>query len=79
MNRQTLNKPTKNSLLRERDAADILSVKDSTLQKWRYLGCGPKYIRVGGANGRAVRYRENDLQAYIASNVVDTLDSNGVA
>ena len=76
-----MNPTTKNQslrLLRERDAADYLGVTDSTLQKWRYLGLGPRYIKIGGNHGRAVRYRLSDLTDYVSNNLVDTLDSNGV-
>lgn len=63
-------------LLHERDAADLLNISVAWLQKARYLGNGPRWIRVAGEGGRAVRYRHSDLMAYIEANVVETSDTN---
>lgn len=57
-------------LLHERDAADLLKVSTYQLQRWRCYGGGPQFVRVGGKNGRAVRYRRSDIEAYIEGNVV---------
>ena len=57
-------------LLHERDAAQILGVSASTLRRWRSLRRGPPYVRVGGKPGGAIRYREADLLAWLASNTV---------
>ena len=62
-------------LMYERDAADYLGVSKAWLQKARYNNTGPKYIRVGGIYGRAIRYRVRDLDAYIDDNEVSTADS----
>ncbi len=48
-------------LLSERDAADILRVSQSWLQKKRVYGGGPDFIKVG----RSVRYQLSDLKIYI--------------
>jgi predicted DNA-binding transcriptional regulator AlpA len=58
-------------LLPERDAAAILGVSVYWLQRQRWLGTGPSFVRVGGPNGRAVRYRASDLEQWIESNLVD--------
>jgi hypothetical protein len=52
-------------------AAEYLSVSHRTLPSWRSLGKGPCYVRVG----RAIRYRVEDLHAYLQSRVVETADS----
>jgi predicted DNA-binding transcriptional regulator AlpA len=57
-------------LLHERDAADILGVSISRLQRWRWEGRGPTFVRVGGTRGRAVRYRHSDLLQWIEANVI---------
>jgi len=62
--------PFDNHLLHERDAARILGVSASTLRRWRSLRIGPAYVRVGGKPGGAIRYREADLLAWMASNTV---------
>ena len=48
-------------LLKEADAAGILTVEIATLRRWRWAGRGPRYIKIGGA----VRYDPADLQAFI--------------
>lgn len=58
-------------LLHERDAAIVLGVSVYWLQKQRHLKTGPAFCRVGGPDGRAVRYRESDLLDWISSNIVE--------
>jgi hypothetical protein len=38
-----------------------------TLDQWRYLGRGPRYIKVEGH----VRYRRSDVDAWLDANTVD--------
>ena len=45
----------------EFEAANILRMSPKTLQRWRWAGIGPPYIKVG----RAVRYDERDLATFI--------------
>ena len=40
-----------------------LGVSRSTLQSWRYAGRGPRFIKLG----RLVRYRNADVDAYLAA------------
>jgi hypothetical protein len=47
-------------------AAEYLGVSVQTLANWRYLNVGPKWTRTG----RSVKYREADLEAYLARNDV---------
>lgn len=48
--------------LSAQEAADILSVKVSTLAKWRQLGIGPPY---SDRLGRDPRYHPDDLDAFL--------------
>ena len=52
------------SLLRTPDVAKMLGVSITKLEHMRSDGLGPNWIRVG----RSVRYRPDDLQAYLAAN-----------
>ena len=54
--------PDKTALYKTREAAKRLNVAPGTLQNWRCLGKGPIATRLG----RAVRYREEDLEHFIA-------------
>ena len=50
-------------LLTVGEAADLLKISKSSLDKWRVWGRGPRFIKVE----RRVRYRPADLAAYIAN------------
>lgn len=38
-----------------------------TLEQWRYVGAGPRYVKVGSA----VRYRKADVDKWLAENTVE--------
>ena len=46
-----------------REAAAYLGLAVSTLNKWRCHGGGPTYLKLG----RAVRYRHEDLDAFLTA------------
>jgi len=46
-------------------AAEYLGMKPQTLEAWRCRGGGPKFAKLG----RAVRYRQSDLDAWIESRI----------
>jgi excisionase family DNA binding protein len=48
-------------LLTEQQAAQVLTVKEKTLQAWRVRGGGPKFVKLG----RCVRYRREDLDKFL--------------
>ena len=50
-------------LLTEGEAAGILRVSLTSLRRWRRLGSGPVFRKLG----RTVRYRPADLSDFIAS------------
>jgi predicted DNA-binding transcriptional regulator AlpA len=52
-------------LLREGETASLLDLSTRTLQDWRVRGCGPKFRKLG----RSVRYRLEDVQAFVNENV----------
>jgi excisionase family DNA binding protein len=52
-------------MLRTEQAAKILDVTKSTLESWRCRGGGPPFVRYG----RAIRYREEDIERFIESKV----------
>ena len=57
-------------LLHETEAARIFSLSPDWFSRHRWAGTGPSYIRIGGPKGRAVRYRESDLQKWMDRNTV---------
>lgn len=44
--------------------ARLLRIPEATPAQWRYLGRGPKFVKVG----RHVRYRTNDVEAWLLAN-----------
>ena len=50
-------------LLHEAQAAKMLAVSPAWLQRKRWEGGGPAYIR----HGRAIRYEHSEIEAWIAS------------
>jgi len=50
------------------EAANYLRLAVRTLEDLRLRGTGPKFARLG--NGRAVRYRREDLDAWVEASLV---------
>jgi predicted DNA-binding transcriptional regulator AlpA len=55
-------------LLTQRDAARRLLLSPRTLERYRVAGNGPRYVKMS----RSVRYREADLESWIAARVVQS-------
>jgi excisionase family DNA binding protein len=55
-------------LLTQHDAAQLLRLSERTLERKRLQGGGPRYLKLG----HSVRYREEDLAAWLASRVVSS-------
>jgi predicted DNA-binding transcriptional regulator AlpA len=60
-------------LLTQRETATLLRLSERTLERLRLTGSGPLYVKAG----RAVRYRECDLEAWIAARVVGSTSAIG--
>ena len=45
----------------ETEVAELTGLKVKTLQRWRFLNRGPRFVRLG----RCVRYPASDLQRWI--------------
>ena len=50
-------------LLRQAELARRWRISPRTLERWRWLGQGPAYLKIGGS----VAYREDDVLAYEAA------------
>jgi len=61
---QNKNGETLAQLLTEAGAAVYLAVARKSLERWRSLGIGPPFVRIGV---RGVRYARDDLDLYIAA------------
>lgn len=60
---ETVNGINFSRLYRTPEAAEILGNEISTLEHWRCMGKGPKFLRMG----RSIKYRGSDLQDFIDS------------
>ncbi|MBF0292788.1 MAG: helix-turn-helix domain-containing protein [Nitrospinae bacterium] len=54
---------SKDSLLTAKEAAEMLNISIFWMERQRWLGSGPMYLKVG----RAVRYRKSDLEKYLSN------------
>lgn len=61
--------------LSEREAAPRIGLKVSTLRKMRNVGNGPRFLKLG----RSVRYREQDLDEWLAGRVVCSTAKRGTS
>lgn len=53
-------------MLTEKEASEVLSCSIAVLRKWRWLGKGPGYCKLG----RLIRYSQSDLAAFLEANRV---------
>lgn len=52
------------SLLTAKQAAEYLHVREQTLNNWRQIGRGPRFVRMG----RLIRYRLSELDKFVEEN-----------
>lgn len=62
-------------LLNEHEVANTCAISVATLRKWRTLKRGPCFLKIGSL----VRYRVNDLDAWIERQAAYPIESVGVA
>ena len=55
--------------LNQIDLARRWKISHRTLERWRWAGCGPRYVKVGGR----VLYRLEDVEAYEAAGLRETV------
>jgi NADH/NAD ratio-sensing transcriptional regulator Rex len=58
----------KRLVLNERQAAERIGVRPTTLRRWRKIGVGPAYVRLGPSR---IGYRVEALDAYVAEREID--------
>jgi len=64
---------TLETLLNEHDVARITGLSVASVRRWRLLRQGPKYLKIGAA----VRYRPEDVSAWLQSRPVGGEDQGG--
>lgn len=57
---QAQDRNLKKNLMCTQEVATLLGLKKQTLEKWRSMGQGPKFVKLGN---RAIRYRATDIEA----------------
>lgn len=60
--------PAQTCLLDQQAAAKLLGLQPATLSWWRTTARGPRFIRI---SNRAVRYRPEDIEVFIAELAVE--------
>lgn len=61
--------------LHQVDLARRWNISPRTLERWRWLGRGPAYLKVGGR----VLYRLEEVEAYEAASLKTTTPPSGAA
>lgn len=70
---KTMNITRNKEYLTPLEASEYTGVSKSQLAKLRYNGTGCKYIRIGDSATKAIiRYRKQDLDAWMESNLIRT-------
>lgn len=59
-------------LLTEIDLATHLGISRDTLRDWRQHGKGPKFIKLGGTRFARIRYRQQDVDAFLQASEIPT-------
>jgi transposase-like protein len=62
-----LRHPTYDPSLSSSEAARVLGVKAQTLRKWRLLGHGPRFVRLGASLKSRAVYRPADIDTWLAA------------
>jgi predicted DNA-binding transcriptional regulator AlpA len=57
---------TPENLLNEHDVARVTALSVASVRRWRLFGQGPQYLKIGAA----VRYKPQDLEAWLESRPV---------
>jgi len=65
---------TDDRLLTTNMVAEYLCIQIPALEKWRQLGTGPDYIKVG----RVVRYEQSAVDSWLAERTVSTEHKSGL-
>ena len=61
--------------LDQTDLAERWNISARTLERWRWIGEGPRFVKLGGR----VRYRLEDVEAYEAQQVRASTAETGAA
>ena len=59
--------------LAQNDLAERWNISARTLERWRWIGDGPHFVKLGGR----VRYRLEDIEAYEAQQIRASTAENG--
>lgn len=54
------------ALLTSKEVADEWGITTAALEKWRFTGEGPPFIKLGKGNKARVRYRRKDIADFVA-------------
>ena len=66
-------------LLKEQEAAKLIGLSVHWLRRKRWSGGGIPYCKITEGPGGAVRYRQEDVEAFIASRVRKSTSDTGQA
>ncbi len=59
--------------LSPKEASKLLGISIHLLQKWRSLGVGIPYVKLGQSKSSVIRYQKSDILEYLDNNKIKTL------
>lgn len=65
---------TEKPFLNQTDLSRRWDISPRTLERWRWLGEGPPFVKIGGR----VRYRIEDVEAYEAEHILTSTSGTGI-
>lgn len=68
-------RPKGEVLLTVEQAAELLAIPRSTLDRWRVEGYGPKFLQL---TARCIRYRRRDIEAWTETRVRQSTSEYGI-
>lgn len=68
-----MNKPEGDTKLKTPEAADYVGCSPRTLEKFRQVGAGPVFLKIG----RSVVYRQSDLDSWLESRLRISTSDHG--
>lgn len=68
-------RPRAEVLLTVEQAAELLAIPRSTLDRWRVEGNGPKFLQL---SARCIRYRRSDIEAWTETRVRRSTSEYGI-
>lgn len=66
------------TLLKESEVAEIIGMSVHWLRRKRWAGGGIQFVKIGEGKGGGIRYRQEDVQSFLADRIRRSTSDNGL-